>query len=108
MTFKFENVLVTGAAGFIGFQLSRRLLSDGIRVTGIDNLNPYYDVQLKQDRLDQIVTDDNFTFVNLDLVHREALEGPGISRPQPEIASRSNGIRCPPPSSPCRRFTVGT
>jgi UDP-glucuronate 4-epimerase len=74
MDFKFENVLVTGAAGFIGFQLSRRLLNDGIRVTGVDNLNPYYDVQLKQDRLDKILSDDKFTFVNLDLVDRKALE----------------------------------
>jgi UDP-glucuronate 4-epimerase len=59
---------------FIGFQLSRRLLNDGVRVTGVDNLNPYYDVQLKQDRLDQIVPDEKFTFVNLDLVDRTALE----------------------------------
>jgi UDP-glucuronate 4-epimerase len=45
-----------------------------VRVTGVDNLNPYYDVQLKQDRLDQIVPDEKFTFVNLDLVDRTALE----------------------------------
>ena len=74
MSFKFENVLVTGAAGFIGFQLSRRLLNDGVRVTGIDNLNPYYDVRLKQDRLDQIASNPNFTFVNQDLVDRAALQ----------------------------------
>ena len=74
MSFKFENVLVTGAAGFIGFQLSRRLLNDGARVTGIDNLNPYYDVRLKQDRLDQIASNPNFTFVNQDLVDRAALQ----------------------------------
>ena len=74
MNLKYENVLVTGAAGFIGFQLSRRLLNDGIRVTGVDNLNPYYDVRLKEDRLDKILSADNFTFVNLDLVDRKALE----------------------------------
>jgi len=74
MEFKFKNVLVTGAAGFIGFQLSRRLLSHGVKVTGLDNLNPYYDVQLKKDRLDKLLSDDNFTFVNLDLVDREALD----------------------------------
>ncbi len=75
MDFKFEHVLVTGAAGFIGFQLSRRLLNDGIRVTGVDNLNPYYDVRLKQDRLDKILSANNFTFVNLDLADRKALDG---------------------------------
>jgi UDP-glucuronate 4-epimerase len=74
MKFKFKNVLVTGAAGFIGFQLSRRLLSDGVRVTGLDNLNPYYDVQLKKDRLDKLLSDDKFAFANLDLVDREALD----------------------------------
>jgi len=74
MAFKYEKVLVTGAAGFIGFQLSRRLLNDGIRVTGVDNLNPYYDVRLKEDRLDKISSADNFTFVNHDLTDREALE----------------------------------
>ena len=74
MSFKYENVLVTGAAGFIGFQLSRRLLNDSVRVTGVDNLNPYYDVQLKQDRLDQIASQGNFTFVNLDLADRTALQ----------------------------------
>ena len=74
MKFKFDNVLVTGAAGFIGFQLSRRLLKDGIKVTGLDNLNPYYDVQLKKDRLDKISSHDNFKFANLDLVDRKGLE----------------------------------
>ena len=74
MNFNYEKVLVTGAAGFIGFQLSRRLLNDGIQVTGVDNLNPYYDVRLKQDRLDRILAADNFTFVNLDLADRQALE----------------------------------
>jgi len=74
VNFNYEKVLVTGAAGFIGFQLSRRLLNDGIRVTGVDNLNPYYDVQLKQDRLDRLLAADNFTFVNLDLADRKALQ----------------------------------
>ncbi len=74
MDFKFKNVLVTGAAGFIGFQLSRRLLDDGIRVTGLDNLTPYYDVRLKEDRLNKILSADAFTFTNWDLVDRKALE----------------------------------
>ena len=46
-----EKILVTGAAGFIGFHLSKRLLSAGYNVSGIDNLNDYYDPKLKQDRL---------------------------------------------------------
>ena len=51
------KVLVTGAAGFIGYHLARRLLAEGHRVVGIDNLNPYYDVRLKLDRLAQLQID---------------------------------------------------
>ena len=49
-----NKILVTGAAGFIGFHLSKSLLEDGFDVIGIDNLNDYYDVNLKKDRLQQI------------------------------------------------------
>ncbi|MCX7637463.1 MAG: NAD-dependent epimerase/dehydratase family protein, partial [Cyclobacteriaceae bacterium] len=49
-----KNVLITGAAGFIGFHLANRLLDDGYRVTGLDNLNDYYDVNLKQARLEKL------------------------------------------------------
>jgi len=48
MDFKFKKVMVTGVAGFIGFHLAQRLLKDGCHVTGIDNLNTYYDVRLKR------------------------------------------------------------
>ena len=54
MTYQYERVLVTGVAGFIGFHLAMRLVEDGCQVTGIDNLNPYYDVNLKKDRLKQL------------------------------------------------------
>ena len=64
------NFLVTGAAGFIGFYVCKRLLALGHKVTGIDNLNDYYDVQLKQDRLAQLLPDSNFTFHKLDLADR--------------------------------------
>lgn len=64
--------LVTGAAGFIGFHVSGRLQEAGHQVIGIDNLNDYYDVSLKQARLDQL-TSENFTFHKLDLADREGM-----------------------------------
>ncbi len=68
-----RNILVTGAAGFIGFHLSARLLRDGDRVVGLDNLNSYYDVQLKLDRLKQLEADPRFSFHRLDLEDTEAV-----------------------------------
>jgi UDP-glucuronate 4-epimerase len=70
----FTNILVTGAAGFIGFHLANRLLKDGYRVTGIDNMNPYYDVRLKEARLDQLKPFENFRFFRADLADRKAME----------------------------------
>jgi UDP-glucuronate 4-epimerase len=61
------NVLVTGVAGFIGFHLSKQLLSLGEDVIGLDNLNDYYDVNLKKDRLAQLDGQNNFEFYKLDL-----------------------------------------
>ncbi|MEO0853757.1 MAG: NAD-dependent epimerase/dehydratase family protein, partial [Cyanobacteria bacterium J06648_11] len=66
-------VLVTGAAGFIGFHLARRLLEDGHRVWGIDNLNDYYDVGLKQARLDRLMPYAGFHFQQLDLSNRAGM-----------------------------------
>jgi len=61
------KVLVTGVAGFIGFHVAKRLLADGIRVYGIDNLNGYYDVSLKKDRLVELEKEQGFSFELLDL-----------------------------------------
>ena len=74
MNFKFNNVLVTGAAGFIGYHLCLRLLKDGCTVTGIDNINPYYDVSLKQARLERLTPFDTFSFFKLDIADKEALD----------------------------------
>ncbi|HEB0569439.1 TPA: SDR family NAD(P)-dependent oxidoreductase, partial [Escherichia coli] len=64
--------LITGAAGFIGFYVSKRLLGAGHQVVGIDNLNDYYDVNLKQARLD-LLKHDNFSFYKIDLADREKM-----------------------------------
>jgi UDP-glucuronate 4-epimerase len=67
------NILVTGAAGFIGFHLTRRLLAEGFHVIGIDNMNDYYDVQLKKDRLKLLEGNAHFEFYQLDLSDRDRL-----------------------------------
>lgn len=67
------KILVTGAAGFIGFHLAKRLLDRGDEVIGLDNLVPYYDVQLKKDRLAQLTDRPNFTFLPIDLSDRQAV-----------------------------------
>lgn len=68
------KILVTGAAGFIGFHLSKRLLARGDEVIGLDNLNDYYDVRLKHDRLRQLTGMDGFRFVECSLEDRETIE----------------------------------
>lgn len=67
------RVLVTGAAGFIGFHLSRRLVAGGHEVVGIDNLNDYYDVRLKEDRLALLKDEARFRFQKLDLADSEGM-----------------------------------
>jgi UDP-glucuronate 4-epimerase len=65
-------ILVTGAAGFIGFHVARRLVEAGRDVIGVDNLSPYYDPKLKQARLRELAGAKNFKFVRLDLADRAA------------------------------------
>ena len=68
-----EPVLVTGAAGFIGMHVARRLLQSGHAVLGIDNLNDYYDPRLKQARLDELAAFANFRFEKIDVADRDAM-----------------------------------
>lgn len=68
------NILVTGAAGFIGFHLCRRFLDLGHTVTGVDNLHPYYSVELKKDRLAILGRSDKFRFVQEDMADRAAMD----------------------------------
>ncbi|MCP5167033.1 MAG: NAD-dependent epimerase [Pseudomonadales bacterium] len=68
------KVLVTGAAGFIGFHVSQKLLARGDEVVGLDNINDYYDVNLKLARLARLEPQPGFTFARLDLVDRPGLE----------------------------------
>lgn len=100
--------LITGAAGFIGYHLSKKLCQEGIDVTGIDNINSYYDVNLKYDRLKDLEKYKNFKFRKVDLAEKNELAEffenektenivnlaaqPGVrySITNPEISIRSN------------------
>lgn len=68
-----QAILVTGAAGFIGFHVARQLLAEGRPVVGLDNLNAYYDPALKQARLELLRGDSRFSFVKADLADRETI-----------------------------------
>ncbi|GJL85000.1 MAG: NAD-dependent epimerase [Micavibrio sp.] len=69
-----KKILVTGAAGFIGFHYTQRLCEQGYEVLGIDNLNDYYDPALKQARLDQLEALENFSFRKIDLADSKSIE----------------------------------
>ena len=68
------NILVTGAAGFIGYHLTLKLLKKKINVVGIDNINKYYDTKLKRDRIKSIKNFNNFTFYKVDLVNYKKID----------------------------------
>jgi UDP-glucuronate 4-epimerase len=69
-----KRILITGAAGFIGYALSKRLLAQGDHVIGVDNLNDYYDVRLKEARLSTLKNESKFIFMKLDISDRAAVE----------------------------------
>lgn len=69
-----KKILITGAVGFIGYHLSKKLLANGNDVLGVDNINDYYDVNLKLSRLSELETDKNFKFIKLDISEKEELE----------------------------------
>ena len=68
-----STILITGAAGFIGFHLSRHLLESGVQIIGFDNLNSYYDPSLKYARLNILKKYTNFTFIKGDLADSESV-----------------------------------
>ena len=82
------TVLVTGAAGFIGFHTSLRLLARGEKVVGVDNMNAYYDPALKEARLAQLVEHPGFTFCRADIADRAAMAE--VAAAHPDITSYIN------------------
>ena len=68
-----KNILITGCAGFIGYHLAKKLLSEDCNVIGIDNLNNYYDINLKKDRLKELNGFHNFEFVEGDIAYENVI-----------------------------------
>lgn len=70
-----KTVLLTGVAGFIGSNLAKRLFSDidGVKIIGIDNMNDYYDIRLKEHRLEEISSESNFTFIKGSIADKELI-----------------------------------
>lgn len=68
-----NNILITGGAGFIGFHLSKLLINQGYTVVGIDNMNEYYDIRLKEGRLNILEDYNNYTFYKIDLKDKESI-----------------------------------
>jgi UDP-glucuronate 4-epimerase len=68
-----KNILITGVAGFIGYHLSKKLLQQGYNIIGVDNINDYYDVNLKNSRLEEFQNNKNFTFYKVDIADYKAI-----------------------------------
>ena len=86
--------IVTGAAGFVGFHVARALLARGDAVVGVDSLNAYYDVRLKQARLNLLLTTPGFSFHQVDLSDRDATfaVGFGVADPADVVLEISPGF----------------
>lgn len=118
--------LITGAAGFIGFHLCKRLMDENIEIVGIDNMNPYYDITLKEARLDQLKGIKNFRFIKLDMSVMGELEKlfeqekfdvvinlaaqPGVrySITNPEVSIKSNITAFFNLLECCKKFNIGS
>src|SRR5690625_4453975 len=68
-----KKTLITGSAGFIGYYLSKKLLDQGCQVIGLDNLNDYYEINLKHTRLEKLKRYKNFTFIEADISDKESI-----------------------------------
>ncbi|MEG0832215.1 MAG: GDP-mannose 4,6-dehydratase, partial [Acidaminococcaceae bacterium] len=81
-----ETILITGAAGFIGSNLARRLLSENVncQVVGLDNMNDYYDIRIKEARLAELKAFSNFTFIKGNLADK-ALMGKIFKDYKPDV-----------------------
>ncbi|USD17474.1 SDR family NAD(P)-dependent oxidoreductase [Priestia megaterium] len=119
-----KTYLITGAAGFIGYFLSEKLLAEGCKVIGIDNINDYYDVNLKHTRLKQLEPYEKFTFLRVDISDKEALTnvfkeytpnivvnlaaqaGVRYSIENPDVYMQSNVIGFYNILEACRHYTV--
>jgi UDP-glucuronate 4-epimerase len=118
------TVLITGAAGFIGYHIARRLLEDGRKVVGVDNLEPYYDPILKEDRWNQLEPFEGFSMETFDIaeserlralfererpsevVHLAAQAGVRYSLENPDAYARTNVVGFLNVLEACRAFPV--
>ena len=96
------KVLVTGTAGFIGSSLAKRLLARGDEVVGVDNLNDYYDVQIKKDRLAQLLPQAGFTDVRANIEDKAAIDKIFKEhKPDRVVNLAAPNTWCMRPAAPC-------